>query len=350
MKSRGKGSRYGTMILLAGLSVGIFTIHASVYAQTKDQAVGSAQFIEPDSEVEDSEYVTINVKDVNIAEVLKAYSLQTGQSIVVGPDVIAESVNVRLNNIPWQDALDVILKPYGFGYTKVGDTIMVRKLENIMTVEEIEPLTSRVIRLKYLDAYDVKAVCEAQLTSRGKFTILETKGLPGWKFGSSGDNARRSSGKTAASSLGIQEQAKKKDLEKSKTIVVTDVPSAVAAVEAVIESLDQIPSQVLIEARFLEIGTDALKDIGLDFITGLEEVSGSATTLGGTPSIDDMANILTLLQGYPDPLSMGAAGTYGMDNGLRLSHTKLGESGVEVLINLIQTDEDANILSAPRIL
>ena len=107
------------------------------------------QVIEPDEDIQTSEFVTINVRDAKIAEVLKAYSLQTGQSIVVGPDVISENVNVRLNNIPWEEALDVILKPYGFGYRVVGDTIVISKLENIVSVEGIEPLVSKVFTLKF---------------------------------------------------------------------------------------------------------------------------------------------------------------------------------------------------------
>ena len=66
------------------------------------------QLIAPSEDAEQSETVTINVKNADISEVLKAYSLQTGQSIVVGPDVISDNVNVRLNEVEWQEALDVI--------------------------------------------------------------------------------------------------------------------------------------------------------------------------------------------------------------------------------------------------
>ena len=176
MKYLNKITAISLMGLIAFLTTGLMV-------QAQDAKSTGAQIIEPDDDSMSSEFVTINVKDANISEVLKAYSLQTGQSIVVGPDVVSDNVNVRLNNIPWQNALDVILKPYGFGYRVVGDTIVISRLENIISVEGIEPLKSQVFKLKYLDAYDIKAVCEAQLTSRGKFTILETKGLPGWDFG-----------------------------------------------------------------------------------------------------------------------------------------------------------------------
>ena len=119
------------------LMVGIFAFFACGLMETMAQQVDAPQpeveTPQPSLSTEGSEFVTINVKDANISEVLKAYSLQTGQSIVVGPDVVSENVNVRLNNIPWQEALDVILKPYGFGYRVVGDTIVISKLENIVT-------------------------------------------------------------------------------------------------------------------------------------------------------------------------------------------------------------------------
>ncbi|HEY5653683.1 MAG TPA: secretin and TonB N-terminal domain-containing protein, partial [Pontiella sp.] len=159
---------------IVGLAVLTVSGQIAVHAQ---EAASSAE------EAQTSEFVTINVKDANIAEVLKAYSLQTGQSIVVGPDVVSDRVNVRLNNIPWQEALDVILKPYGFGYQVVGDTIVINKLDEMANVEQIEPLVSEVIELLYIDAYDIKEVCEAQLSSRGKISIPVNKGLPGWEFG-----------------------------------------------------------------------------------------------------------------------------------------------------------------------
>ncbi|WP_372796877.1 secretin and TonB N-terminal domain-containing protein, partial [Pontiella sp.] len=173
-----------SVLSLVGLFAFMGTAPTAVFAQSASGTQDSdAQVIEPGDDVESSEFVTINVKDANIAEVLKAYSLQTGQSIVVGPDVVSENVNVRLMNIPWEEALDVILKPYGFGYRVVGDTIVISKLENIVTVEGIEPLVSRVFKLGFLDAYDIQGIIEAQLTARGKYTILETKSLPGWEFG-----------------------------------------------------------------------------------------------------------------------------------------------------------------------
>lgn len=343
-------TKYGWKTNVVALAMGL--VACCVASRTAlAQVPAEGQLITPEVDAPSSEYVTINVKDANIAEVLKAYSLQTGQSIVVGPDVVSDNVNVRLNNVQWQNALDVILKPYGFGYRVVGDTIVISKLENIVSVEGIEPLASKVFTLKYLDAYDIKEVCEAQLTTRGKFTILSTKGLPGWEFG--GDKAGSSG---AATEAGIRQRAKKEQVQKSKTFVITDVPASLTAIADIIEEMDQLPGQVLIEARFLEVSSGGLTDIGLDYISAIENVeeltlsSGSSANTLQPTAISDLNKVLNMTTGFPNPLNTGAAGSLSQADGLRLSHAEIGGQGFDLLFALLAKDDDVNILSAPRIL
>jgi len=342
---------YRATCLLLGVFVFVLGGQLAVLAQ---EAYSSGpKLIAPADDSAQSETVTINVKNANISEVLKAYSLQTGQSIVVGPDVMSDNVNVRLNDIPWQEALDVILKPYGFGYRVVGGTIVVSKLENIVQVEGIEPLVSKVFNLKYLDAYDVQDVCAAQLTSRGKITILSNKGLPGWEFGgassSKGANTSRS-----GSSIGSSQRKKAEPIEKSKTIVVTDVPSAVTAIGTVLEELDQTPAQVLIESRFIEVGTGVLRDMGVDFNTGLD----NPTSRDGVESSNDGNNqwgvaqndSATLTPSAFDPISESLSGAINYNSGLQLLFSRIGEENFEVLIHALEEDGDASVLSAPKVL
>lgn len=338
------------------LAVGIATLfmlgQMNASAQQPAASDPNSEIIDPGVDTQTSEYVTINVKNANISEVLKAYSLQTGQSIVVGPDVVSDNVNVRLNNIPWQEALDVILKPYGFGYRVVGDTIVISKLENIVTVEGIEPLASKVFTLKYLDAYDVKPVCEAQLSSRGKFTILASRGLAGWEFGGAGTTGG------AATEGGIrQRKVATEDINlKSKTFVVTDVPASLTALEDIIEEMDVQPAQILIEARFLEVKAGGLSDIGMDFLGGIENVveqnlsTGSSGNTLQPSTISELNKVLNLTTGFVDPLQTAAAGSLSQDTGLRLSHAEIGDTGMELIFALMAKDDDVNILSAPRIL
>ena len=342
--------------LLLGTSLFALSGQLAAWAQAAEPAVqGQApQLIDPGADAPQSETVTINVKDANISEVLKAYSLQTGQSIVVGPDVISENVNVRLNDVEWQEALDVILKPYGFGYRVVGKTIVVSKLENIVEVEGIEPLASKVFQLRYLDAYDVKEVIEAQLTSRGKITILSNKGLPGWEFG--GGSASSRSASRAASNIGTSQRREAEPIEKSKTIIVTDVPSAITAIASILEELDDEPSQVLIESRFVEVGTDVLRDFGVDFATGVDGLS----TPGVQVSNDDpdqsnqwgveQNDSAGLTPAAFDPLAETLSGAIPYNSGLQLLFSRVAGENFELLIHALEEDGDANVLSAPKVL
>ena len=93
-----------------------------------------------------SDRVTLNVVNGSIAEVLSAFSRQTGRNVVLGPTV-TNLVNVRLNDTPWTEALDVLLQPYGLGYRLVGKTIVVNQLSELRTFETVEPLASRVFTL-----------------------------------------------------------------------------------------------------------------------------------------------------------------------------------------------------------
>ena len=96
-----------TTILMRGIAA-LFILSGMHASAQQPAAAETTDIIEPAVDTPSSEFVTINVKNANISEVLKAYSLQTGQSIVVGPDVVSDNVNVRLNNIPWQDFTKII--------------------------------------------------------------------------------------------------------------------------------------------------------------------------------------------------------------------------------------------------
>jgi type IV pilus assembly protein PilQ len=323
----------------------------AVAQEASEPQSAGAQIIEPGNDALSSEFVTINVKDANIAEVLKAYSLQTGQSIVVGPDVVSDNVNVRLNNIPWEEALDVILKPYGFGYRVVGDTIVISKLENIVTVEGIEPLVSKVYILSYLDAYDVKEICEAQLSGRGKISILKNKGLPGWEFG--GGNAQSGSS-SSQTGLGTMKREKTESIEKSKKLIITDVPSNVSRIEKVLEELDQVPTQVLIESRFIEISSGDLRDLGLDFATGNNGLSTPGVQVANPGKADQWGveknDSLGLTPAAFDPLTDTLSASLPYNSGLQLLYSRIGGSEFELLIHALEENGDVNVLSAPRIL
>lgn len=300
------------------------------------------------------ELVTLNVQNADITQVLHAFSRQTGKSVVIGPDVTGE-VTMRLTDIPWDDALDVILKPYGYGYRTVGETIVVNRLEKMVTAEAIEPIVARVFALKYLDASDVKEVVESQLSPRGHMSVLTVRGQKGWKFEASGTSRRSQQGGVA--SIGKREriEEEKGAQVRSKTLVVADIESVIEKVAAILEEVDQMPGQVLIEARFLEVNADRLQDLGVEFGTGATGAEGPGVQAnpyeaGGAVYGVGAQQISGGVQPQNFPPEAAIGSTHPFDSGLSFVFQRLTETQFQILLHAVQEDLSANILSAPRIL
>ena len=230
-------------------------------------------------------HVTIDVKDTELSRVLDAFSQQTGLSVVIGKEV-AGQVTVRLTDVEWDRALDAILKPYGFGYERAGDVLIVMPLAKLNELNDAQPVNSKVFKLLFIDAGDIKPVVESQLSPRGKVQVLEEAGQKGWEFGSFGSagsagSANRSGVGASGGSAGRYQSGQEKRA-KSKRLIVTDIPAVLDRIATIVASLDVKPQQVLIEARFMEVNRDRLKDLGVDFATGSSGTSTS--TIQTTPT------------------------------------------------------------------
>lgn len=317
-------------ILQAGLMVWC-AFGACVFAQTGEAVQADAQEtavdIKPLTAAEaavgtaPADYVSIHVDGGTIRQVLNAFSMQTQRNVVIGPEVVSDGVSIHLNNVRWDEALDVILKPYGFGYRKVGDTVVVSKLENLAGLAAVEPLETKVFTLRYLDAGDVKELVEKQLSPRGTVSIKTARGQIGWQFAAQGG------AQGAAAELGKLERLmdqKDKEQPRSKTLIVSDVPSNLARIGEVLTEVDNMPRQVLVESRFIEVNASLLKNAGLDL-----------KQIGLDMGADDEGQVI--------------AGTPLAGNSFNIFSWSAGLSA-NAFINLLQQDDDTKVLSAPRIL
>lgn len=282
--------------------------------------------------------VTLNVENGNMVQILNAFSLQTGKSIVIGPEVVSTNVNMHLNDVQWDNALEIILKPYGYGYTVTGNALVINRLDEIASVQAVEPLKSEVFVLNYLDASDIKETIGMHLSPRGSMSVLLRKGLVGWKNNTANQNSSNS-----GSTLGKRErkEASTEELQKSKTFIITDIPSVLARVKTMIEQIDIQPKQVLIEATFMEVNVNYLRDIGVDF-----------TLKKDNETVAD-ANTKTLFSSItPNGFNAAAADLAGnpLNVGGIFSVTTFGDPDVNILLQLLQEDDDSNLLSAPKVL
>ena len=168
--------------------------------------------------------VSVDFKDADVRQVLRVIALKSGVDIVAGSDVEG-LVTIKLTDVPWQQALDIILRTYGFTYEQKG------RIVRVMTIEalEKEALATEVFPLDYATAKEVPGVIQEMLSDRGRV-----------KFD-----------------------------ERTNTVIVTDVPSNLFQIKEVIERLDQRTPQVLIETRIVETKLEKEESLGIEWSDSL---------------------------------------------------------------------------------
>lgn len=164
--------------------------------------------------------VTLIFKDADIRTVLHTLSYKSGVNIVAAENVKGK-VSIRLIDVPWETAFEVILKNQGLASERIGNIIRVITLE---TVAE-EELQNEVFILNYSKAKDVTEAVKDTLTERGKI----------------------------------------KYDERTNTIIVTDIPTNLHKVRAVIDRLDKRTPQVAIEAKLIETALDKDDKLGINW-------------------------------------------------------------------------------------
>lgn len=324
--------------------------------------------------------ITLDFKDANIQSVLRILAEKGNVNIVSGKDVTG-TVTIRLVDVPWDRALDVILKTYGYGYERDGNIILVSSLDKLAQKKkaeeeqkksdsefkkieseqkkaeseqkkaesDIQPVVTEVFVLSYLDANDAKKVIEPQLSSKGKITVVETKGKKGWKFGSvTAGGASTTSGKL--------ERSTEEGEARSKTLIISDIPSYMEKIRLILNEIDVMPKQVLIETKILEVSRNKLKDLGLEWgtgSTGAENETISSTplrknNLGETTQAIGAHDLGT--QVTPSVFNPQSSGLTPGNTGLKIVYQKLSGMQFEMIMHALEEDADVNTLSNPKVL
>jgi type IV pilus assembly protein PilQ len=287
-----------------------------------------------------SKNVTLDFKDADIRNVLKILAFKSGVNIVATPDVVG-NVNIRLIDVPWQKALDTIVKTYGFGYEWLNDrVIMVSTLTKLAEqrksqeeASEKEPLDTQTFVLNFSNSENIRPVIEKLLSPRGKIT----------------------------------------EEKRTNMLLITDTKSNLAKIEESIKRLDKITPQVMIEARIVETTLGSTEKLGIDWnlrvaLSGSKrpttfpwtsEVKGTGTkmfpkvqvpselsrvatttysetgTVVGTTTTETIFH--QLVSGFPD------AGTAGFVFGT------LDMTGLQIVLDILKASADTKIIASPRI-
>jgi|TARA_R100000501_G_scaffold12356_1_gene22933 type IV pilus assembly protein PilQ len=272
------------------------------------------------------EKLSLNFQDIEVRSVLQLIADFTGLNLVAS-DTVGGSITLRLQNVPWDQALDLILKTKGLDKRQIGNVLLVAPADEIAAREKLELETSKqiaelapvrldIIQVNYAKAADVVALIQADeelISSRG--------------FVSS--DAR-------TNTISVRETADK--LEEIRRLVTTwDVPVR----------------QVSIEARIVRAQTNVAEDIGVRWGGAAYNVDGDdVVTIGG--SLGTLQEARDAAGGGSNTISF--PGALGVDLGVSgegASSFAIGWGSDDFLVDLelsaLESDGRAEVVSQPRV-
>ena len=310
-----------------------------------------------EEKVYSGEALSMEFQDVEIRSVLDILAQFTDMNIVAS-DSVAGNITLRLINVPWDQALDIILKSKNLGKRENGNVILVapstelaeqeaRDLAAQQAVESYAPLRTEYIRLSYAKAADVSTL------------ISQGSGSSGGSSGTGGANSVDNN--TLLSNRGTVTVD-----ERTNTLIIKDVAASIENIHKLIGKIDIPVRQVMIEARIVSATDSFSKEIGVRWgilSNGAANnrnllVGGSNQTLWDLKDFDvETTTVNGQTVSYPkydisrpDNLNVDL----GVDNPAagRIAFGLLGISDfmLDLELSAMQADNRGEVVSTPKIL
>lgn len=281
--------------------------------------------------------VTFNFQDVPVRTVLQLIAEESNLNIVAS-DTVQGNVTLRLVNVPWDQALDIVLRAKGLDKRRDGGVMWVApqpelakfeqdKEDARIAIENREDLTTDYIQINY---HSAEAIFKA---------LTEAKGIGGGGGGSGGGSGgQQENGFLSPRGRLVAD-------ERTNTLMISDIPKKVAQMRELIDVIDRPVDQVLIEGRIV-IATDTFaRDLGAKF------------GIGGTRSYNNGDNNATIGSTAVGGGRAGRglnvnlpAGGFTTGTAPSLAYTLLGANfNLDLELSALQQEGRGEIISNPRI-
>ncbi|TLZ18560.1 MAG: type IV pilus secretin PilQ [Gammaproteobacteria bacterium] len=285
------------------------------------------------------ERLTLNFQDIETRAVLQLLADASGQNIVVS-DSVSGNVTLRLQNVPWDQALDIVLRTKGLDKRRQDNVIIVAPQAELAArekaelaarkdVQELAPLRSEYLQVNYAKAQDMAALIKTQTNS-----LLSARG-----------------------SVAVD--------ERTNTLLLQDTAERLADVRRLVATLDIPVRQVLIEARIVVVSNDFQRQLGARFgYTSFQKYGQGLISTAGTASGTDtaissgIANLASTGNIYPVGVPTGAAASNRYNVNLPVT-SPAGSIALGILhdnfivdleLSAAQAETQANIIASPRVI
>ena len=289
------------------------------------------------------ERLSLNFQDIPVRAVLQLIADFTGLNVVVS-DSVDGNLTLRLKNVPWDQALDIILKAKGLSKRESGNVMLVAPSEEIAAQEKIDLEASLAIT----DLAPLRSVFFT--INFAKVTELESL------FKSSGGEGESSGSLLSSRGSVIID-------ERTNTLIVKDTEEVISEIRRILNKLDVPIRQVLISSRIVIASDDFSKELGVRF--GVSEINSSGSdgvstiqgNMFGTSSVIDEAvtNIVGTGNALPvsHPSIDGRLGVnlpvIGATAGSLAFSVLKGGSLIDLEISAMQNENKGEVVSSPRV-
>jgi len=302
------------------------------------------------------EKLSLNFQNIDARAALQVLADFTGLNFVVS-DTVKGSLTLRLKDVPWDQALDLILDSKNLAMRRKGNVLTVApapevaakekaNLEATKSVIELEPLISELIQINYAKADDIAALLKsikAINTIAGQHPV----------FNQSVTITKES---TESNTL-LSPRGQVTVDARTNSLLIQDTPGKIREVRKLIAKLDQPVRQVMIESRLVEATDNFSKSLGIRFGTKYTDTAPSGRAGAVSGSVSDSSSIVaagTLTSnssGLNVNLPSAGIGT-SVAGSIGLTIAKIGSNGGLLNLELSALEQEGNgkIISSPRVI
>lgn len=291
--------------------------------------------------------VTFNFQDIPTRSVLQLLADVSGLNVVAS-DTVGGSVTLRLVNVPWDQALDVVLRAKGLDKRRNGNIIWVAPQQELaryeqdlaearLKAEDNAELVSDIIPISYGKASDI-----AKLLTQGS-------------LGGSGGGSARHGFLSTRGSVSFD--------ERTNTLLVNDTPEKIRSVRELVGTLDRPVQQVLIESRIVVASDSFTRELGVKFGVSAFRQNPSGQVISTAPSVDAKPGANSLATDVHNTgTTLNPTGTITFPGGTNVNlpaANPTGSFGLAILganylldleLSAAQTEGRGEVISSPRVI
>lgn len=293
--------------------------------------------------------LTLNFQDISVRSVLQILADFTNVNIVAS-DAVNGNVTLRLQDVPWDQALDLVLKAKGLGKRQEGNIIRVAPLDELnkqeqeelearQVVEELEPLRSEIIQINYTKAEELKKIILGASEKNDK-SISEINPITGQKI------AQRTTSVDVGQSL-LSPRGNVTTDPRTNQLIVLETSRNLERIRELIRQLDKPVRQVLVESRVVIATNDFTRELGarlsLNRAASVNRQSQGNTDYANEPPADQNGVSGKALVDLASAAATASGGYFGV------TFLKVGEYLLDLELSAAQIDGRTEIISTPKV-